>query len=129
METTGVVLLPNFRVIRPTPRAYTHTQVRQHADILRSMDEGTIKTQNPKCRLYWCLIDFDPSCELLPLLSDLPHPSPSSQSKRTVHTDGVWLWGGGGGGFRDWCLYSSFVHAPGYECSGKMFAVDQFAPM
>ncbi len=22
------------------------------------MDEETIKTQNPKCRLYWCLIDF-----------------------------------------------------------------------
>ena len=22
------------------------------------MDEGTIKTQNPKCRLYWCLIEF-----------------------------------------------------------------------
>ncbi len=22
------------------------------------MDEGTIKTPNPKCRLYWCLIDF-----------------------------------------------------------------------
>jgi hypothetical protein len=49
----------------------------------------TIKTQYPKCRLYWCLIEFidwryshvgifDPSCELLPLylLSDLPHPSP-----------------------------------------------------
>ncbi len=86
-----------FRVIKPTPRAYTHTQVRQHADILRRMDEGTLKTQTPKCRLYWCLIDFDPSCELLPLLSDLPHPSPSSQSKRTVHTDSVWLGGGGGG--------------------------------
>ncbi len=24
----------------------------------KSMDEGTIKTQNPKCRLYWCLIGF-----------------------------------------------------------------------
>ncbi len=22
------------------------------------MDEGTIKTENPKCRLYWCLIEF-----------------------------------------------------------------------
>jgi hypothetical protein len=53
------------------------------------MDKGTIKTQNPKCRHYWCLIEiidwrysqsfgiFDPSFELLPLflLSDLPHPS------------------------------------------------------
>ncbi len=56
---------------------------------LSDMDEGTIKTPNPKCRLYWCLIEFidwrhspsytfDPICELLPLylLSDLPHPSP-----------------------------------------------------
>ncbi len=25
---------------------------------LESMDEGTIKTQNPKCRLYLCLIKF-----------------------------------------------------------------------
>ncbi len=45
------------------------------------MDEGTIKTQNPKFRLYWCLIELidwleiqsvmfgiiDPSCRLLPL--------------------------------------------------------------
>jgi hypothetical protein len=22
------------------------------------MDQGTIETQNPKCRLYWCLIEF-----------------------------------------------------------------------
>jgi hypothetical protein len=22
------------------------------------MDEGTIKTPNPNCRLYWCLIEF-----------------------------------------------------------------------
>jgi hypothetical protein len=26
--------------------------------MLSIMDEGTIKTQNPKCRLYWCLIEF-----------------------------------------------------------------------
>jgi hypothetical protein len=31
------------------------------------------------------------------LLSDLPHPSPPSQSKRLVYTDSVWLGGGGGG--------------------------------
>ncbi len=24
----------------------------------KTMDEGTKKTQNPKCRLYWCLIEF-----------------------------------------------------------------------
>jgi hypothetical protein len=46
---------------------------------------------------------FDPSCELLLLhfLSDLPHPSPPSQSKRTrrtVYIDSVWLWGVGRGG-------------------------------
>jgi hypothetical protein len=23
-----------------------------------SKDEGTMKTENPKCRLYWCLIEF-----------------------------------------------------------------------
>jgi hypothetical protein len=39
---------------------------------------------------------FDPSCELLPLylLSDLPDPSPPSQSKRSEYTDSVELWGG-----------------------------------
>ncbi len=25
---------------------------------VRGMDEGTKKKQNPKCRLYWCLIEF-----------------------------------------------------------------------
>jgi hypothetical protein len=50
---------------------------------------------------------FEPACELLPpwtkeqylftvapltSLSDLPPPP--SQSKRTVYTDSVWLWGG-----------------------------------
>jgi hypothetical protein len=27
-------------------------------DVTTSMEEGTLKTQNPKCRLYWCLIEF-----------------------------------------------------------------------
>jgi hypothetical protein len=62
--------------------------------------EGTIKTQNPKYRLYWCLIEFigdtvihvgifDPTGELLPLylLSDLP----PSHSKHTEYTDSLWL--------------------------------------
>ncbi len=31
---------------------------RGHPGMLTHMDEGTIKTQNPKCRLYWCLIEF-----------------------------------------------------------------------
>ena len=52
---------------------------------------NSIMTPNPKCRLYWCLIQFidcvgtvslvgifDPSCVLLPLylLSDPPSPLP-----------------------------------------------------
>jgi hypothetical protein len=71
-------------------------------EIRAPMDEGTIKTPNPKCRLYRCLIEFidwrysqlclyfDPSCELFPLylLSDLPRPFSPSQSKCSV-----WLGG------------------------------------
>ncbi len=78
---------------------------------VKTMDKGAIKTKNPKCRLNWCLIEFvdrstvshvgifDPLlwtvvlplyqlCTLsaLYLLSDLPHPSPPSESKRTVET-------------------------------------------
>jgi hypothetical protein len=68
------------------------------------------KTPNPECRPYWCLVEFidwrystvshvgifDPSCELLPLylLTDLPHPSPPSQSKLTVCGCGGWVGGG-----------------------------------
>jgi hypothetical protein len=71
------------------------------------MDEGTIKTPNPKCRLYWRLIEFidrryctvshvdifDPSCELLPLylLSDLPHPSPP-YGTAYMYRQCVWMW-------------------------------------
>ncbi len=125
------------------------------------MDEGTIKTSNPKCRLYWCFIEFldwrySQSCwyfrPLLWTVAPLPSlwpppPLPPSQNKPTVYTDSVWLWGGGvlscvvdhilqefntlfltrfrtykiatppktktpvKTTFRDWCLYSSFVHA------------------
>ncbi len=130
------------------------------------MEEGTIKTQNPKCGLYWCLIEFidwryNQSCwyfwSLLWTVAPLPSiwpppPLPPSESKRTVtvYSDSVWLWGGVGWGgvlrcvvdhilqvfntlfltrsrtykivtppqtktpvkttFRNWCLYSSFVH-------------------
>ncbi len=28
------------------------------SSIFTIMDEGTIKTPDPKCRLYWCLIEF-----------------------------------------------------------------------
>jgi hypothetical protein len=71
-------------------------------------DEGAVKTPNPKCHPYWCLIEFidwrysnshvgisDPSCKLLPLylLPDLPHPYPPSQSRHTVYTEIVRLRG------------------------------------
>ncbi len=71
------------------------------------MDKGTIKTQNPKCRLHWCLVEFidwrySQSCWYFrPLLwpvaplSSLwpPPPLPPPQSKRTVCGSG----GGRGG--------------------------------
>ncbi len=67
-------------------------------------------TPNHKCRLYWYLIEFiewrySQSCwyfrpllwTVAPLPSLWPPPLlPPSQSKRTVFTDSVWLWGGGG---------------------------------
>jgi hypothetical protein len=79
--------------------------------IVWSMDEGTIKTPFPKCRLYWCLIEFidwrhsqscwyfDPSCELLPLylLSDLPQPSsPFPKSTYIIYRQCVAVGGGVG---------------------------------
>jgi hypothetical protein len=61
------------------------------------MDEGIVKTQNPKCRLHWCLKEFlawrhsqscwyfyDPSCELLPLYLLSHHPRPSPLRKVNV---------------------------------------------
>jgi hypothetical protein len=53
-----------------------------------SMDQISIKTPNPNCRLYWSLIEFvvrryshvgifDPFCELAPLLfTGSPTPAP-----------------------------------------------------
>jgi hypothetical protein len=138
------------------------------------MDEGTINTPYPKCRLYWCSIEFidwrqwrySKSCwcfrpilwTLAPLPSLWPPPAlPPFQSQLTLYTDSVWLWGGGGRRrrgvlscvvdhilqkfstlfltsfrtykiatppqtktpvkttFRDWCLYSFFVHCVEYE--------------
>ncbi len=81
-----------------------------------SMDEGTIKISNPKCRLYWCLIEFidwrysqscwyfffDSSCELLPfyLLSDppTPPPLPKVNVQYTCTLYRLFLGMGGGGG-------------------------------
>jgi hypothetical protein len=75
------------------------------------MDEGTIKTPNPKCRLYWWFNRvyrsgdtvshvgiFDPSCELLPiyLLSDLPHPFTPPLPKVNVQYIQTVAVGGGG---------------------------------
>jgi hypothetical protein len=105
------------------------------------MDGGTMKIQNPKCRLYWCLIEF------VYLLFDLPHPSPF-QSQCTVYRQCVAVGGGWVGGgvlscvvdhfykiaspsppaqtktqekttFRDCCLYSSFVHVYNAELTQR----------
>jgi hypothetical protein len=50
-----------------------------HEKTIYSMDQISIKIPNPKCRLYWCLIELidwrysqscgilNPSCELAPL--------------------------------------------------------------
>ncbi len=87
------------------------------APIVLGMNEGTIKTPNPKCRLYWRLIEFinwrySQSCwyfrpllwTIAPLPSPWPPPPlPPSQSKRTVYTDSVWLWAGGGMGGVELC--------------------------
>jgi hypothetical protein len=68
------------------------------------MDEGTIKTPNPKC-LYWCnrvyrvetgvmLVFSTPLVNCCPSTFPLTSPTPlPSQSKCTVYTDSVWLWG------------------------------------
>jgi hypothetical protein len=62
----------------------------EHILMVLCMDQITIKTPNPKRRLYWCLIEFRdsrysqscwyfrPSCELAPLclLSSSPPPLP-----------------------------------------------------
>ncbi len=149
------------------------------------MDEGTIKTQNPTCRLYWCLIEFidwrySQSCwyfwSLLwacavPSAFSLTSPTPPPLPKVNVQyikTDSVWLWGGMLScvvdhilqkfntlfltrfrtykiatppptktpvktTFRDWCLYSSFVHA--YQiradlswCDGTFKPRDRWVP-
>ncbi len=80
-----------------------------HRSLIWIMDEGTIKTQNCKCRLYWCLIEcidwrYSQTCWYFrPLLWTVvllparrpPPPLPPSLSKRTVCTDIVRLWGGG----------------------------------
>ncbi len=74
------------------------------------MDEETIKTQNPKCRLYWCLIEFidwrySQTCwyfrpflwTVAPLRTfSLTSPTPPPLPKVNVQYS-VWLWGGGGG--------------------------------
>ncbi len=71
-------------------------------------DDGTIKTHNPKCRFYWCLIEFiywrySQSCWYSrPLLWNVaplpslwtPPPFPPFQSKCTVQK--VCACGGGG---------------------------------
>jgi hypothetical protein len=87
------------------------------------------KDTRPKCRLYWCLIEFIdwrysqscwyfwpsfvtycPFCELLPPFSCSLPTSPPSQSQSILYTDSVWLgWGGGGGVELCWRPYSAGV--------------------
>jgi hypothetical protein len=50
--------------ITPLPSVFLSSHACKRAN---TMDEGTIKTQNPQCRLYWCLIElidwrYSPSC-------------------------------------------------------------------
>jgi hypothetical protein len=65
---------------------------------VKSTGQITIKTPNPKCRLFWCLIEFyrlvsyvgifDPSCKLSPLylLSSSPPPPPLPVWKSTYRS-------------------------------------------
>jgi hypothetical protein len=57
---------------------------------VRGMDEGTIKTQNPKCRLYWCLIEFvdwrhSQSCWYFRLNTD-PDPGFDDQELKNIYS-------------------------------------------
>ncbi len=71
----------------------------------------TIETSNPKCRLYWCLIEFinwrySQSCwyfqtalwTIAPLPSLVSSPPLACVNKYTVYTYIVWKGGGGGVG-------------------------------
>jgi hypothetical protein len=79
----------------------------------KAMDEGNIKTQNPKCRRHWCLIEFidwrySQSCwyfrPLLWIVASLPSlwpvlPSPLPKvNVQYIQTVCVCRGGGGGGG-------------------------------
>jgi len=57
--------------------------------IMYCMDEGTIKTPNPKCRLYWCLIEFI-DWRYSQSAPPPPPPLPPCVNKYTVHTYTVW---------------------------------------
>ncbi len=101
------------------------------------MDEETIKAQNPKCRLYWCLIEFIgwryKSVMLLfsiplnccPSTFSLTSPTPPPLPKVNVHY--IQTMCGCGSGrcwvkttFTDWCHYSFFVHdQQNLYCLGK----------
>jgi hypothetical protein len=77
--------------------------------VIHGLITVTIKTQSPKCRLFWCIIEFIDwiqSCwyfrpsyvNYCPsnLLSCSP-PPPLPTSKYRICTKSVWLEGGGGG--------------------------------
>ncbi len=120
------------------------------------MDEATIKTQYPKCLLYWCLIEFidwrnSQSCLVFstPLVSCCPSTfsltsstpplllkvnvnygktrfltrlrtykiATPAQTKTPVKTT-----------FRDWCLYSYFVHASSTPAIGSSRTLTVLVP-
>jgi hypothetical protein len=83
------------------------------------MDEITIRTPNPKCRLYWCLIEFigwryGQSCwyfrplfwNIAPLTFSLVHLSPPSQVYVFICT----VWQEGGGDRVVWRSYTRVIH-------------------
>ncbi len=83
---------PAGQVDRAGPPGARHVWVGGHAP---PMDQISTKTTNPKCRLYWCLIEFidkrynqsgisDPSCELAPLFP--PPPPPCVNKYRGLHS-------------------------------------------
>ncbi len=53
----AAAILTVFRVRLSNEKIRTSTELWKSAQ-QKPMDECTIKTPNPKCRLYWCLIEF-----------------------------------------------------------------------
>ncbi len=95
---------------------------------VHTIDQLTMKTPNPKCRLYWWLKEFlewdtvshvgifDPSCKLAPLYllsSSPPPPLPFVSKYRSIYNIHTFYtvcnrgWGGDG---VMWRAYSGIIH-------------------